>query len=371
MKTMKILLIIISVIITLAIAIFIWARYRVNNIKDTHNLESLIDERCKAFIGKNNINGLAIGVIKNGKVFTQCYGYAQKEKKILWQPNDVFEIGSISKVFTATLAQAAVNRGSLQWADKLEKFYPNAKKDATNLQQLVTHTSGYPRLANFFIDKMKLEENPYSTLSQKDLEEYIANPTEKKLPNNANYEYSNIGSGILGNVLEKASKNSYEQLLQSEICSKLNLKHTSTLINDATNYVQGYNEVGGANSLWDFPIFAGAGAIKSNLIDMVLFMQSFFDNKSNLFATHKQCMHPLSNFAQGKMATGWHVESTLKFLGMPDIIWHNGGTGGFSTYIGVLPKKQAALFIVVNKSTDKLDALAIKLMTSLDKISFK
>ena len=156
---MKIVLYVILGIIVLVIGILGYAYFKLNNIKDTRDLEKRIDKMSLSFIKKSHSPGLGIVVIKGDDVFIKGYGKRNVEQNLLVEPNTIFEIGSISKTFTTLLFQQFINEGKLNLNDPLVKFLPegvgNIPKDSVTLFHLATHTSGYPGIPEAILNQMK------------------------------------------------------------------------------------------------------------------------------------------------------------------------------------------------------------------------
>jgi serine-type D-Ala-D-Ala carboxypeptidase/endopeptidase len=384
MKKIKIIsLWIFGLILLLVLGFYAYLQYRghcLKNIKDTHDLEFQADSFCKNFIKKYNSAGLAIGIVKDGKVYMQGYGYADKDRKIRIDSNTIFEIGSISKVFTAEIAEIFYQRKMINWEDNIVKYFPENTRpkidDNTTLLNLITHTSGYPRLPEIWFPKLDEDTcNPYKALNIEDLSSYLKNPTEKTKPNKENIEYSNLGNGILGHILEWKTGKSFEELLQTEICTKLNMSNTSFKVKDESRFATGYDLKGIKTCHWDLPILYSAGAIRSNTSDMVKFMKANLNETelNSIFIATQQSIYS-KGIMQGKIGKGWQIED---FMGpksdLGDIIWHNGGTGGFNSFLGMLPEYNCGIILLSNQSLEnnKLDYLGFKLLTIIKSVSFK
>jgi serine-type D-Ala-D-Ala carboxypeptidase/endopeptidase len=381
-KALKITAWIIGIIVTIIIGFFLFILYRANcikNIKDTNDLEVKINERCDSFLRKHHSAGLAVGIIKNGRVYMQGFGFADLESKRLVDSSTIFEIGSISKVFTAEIAEILSQRKVINWNDNILNYFPQNVKpkidDHTTMLNLVTHTSGYPRLPETWFPILDKDTcNPYKSLKIEDLFSYLIDPKEKIKPDNNNCEYSNLGNGILGHIMEWKTGKSYEDLLQTEICNKLKLNNTSIKMIDMSMLATGYDMEGKKTCHWDFPILYSAGAIKSNTIDMVKFMQANLNQSelNSIFLATQKAQYS-KGIMQGKIAKGWQIDNFIGPISdLGNIVWHNGGTGGFSTYIGMLPEYNCGVIVMSNQSFEgEIDLLGFKLLTLTKCISFK
>ena len=225
-----------------------------------------------------------------------------------------------------------------------------------------------------FFPKIELDTcNPYSKLNLLDLEAYLKTPSEKNKPSTKSFGYSNLGNGLLGHILEWHTKKTYEQLLQQEICIKLDMKSTSIYSTDSPNYTTGYDESKTKTCHWDFPILYSAGAIKSNISDMSRFLYAHLHN--NYFSIIlKDCTKKISSDIQGHVGKGWMTETvSSKLMEINPIVWHNGGTGGYSSFMGMLPEDKIGVIILSNKADDNsiIDQLGFALLMTTAKCKMK
>lgn len=351
--------------------------YKLRHFKDTHDLQARVDKFCNKYIADGKSVGLCVGIIQGDTVYIKGYGYTDKTTRKVPDANTIFEIGSISKVFTAEMTQLLVEQGQLQWSDSISMHLPQGVKlpvaDSTTLQHLATHTSGFPRLPESWFSAMTNECDPYSTLTTQHLLDYLQHATDKRKPGPDAYDYSNLGMGLLGHILEWKTDKPYDSLLQTLICRPLGLTHTtSNYVVDTANFATGYDEQAKPTCHWQFPIIPGAGALRSDMNDMIRFLQANIRNSTALEQSLHRTQEPVAEYPGGQMGLGWHIDKTEgALLGVWDIIWHNGGTGGFRSYMGYDPATKRGIVVWANQSSDDLDVLAIKLMVFAAKVSLK
>jgi len=377
-KFFKITGIILLSIFLIGIGIFGYARYKLNNIEDTKNLQDLVDKNSEKLINNKRVMGFSLGLIKNNEIYIASYGFANLESRTKVDSATIFEIGSISKIFTTEIAQILVERNIISWQDDIVQYYPKEfipkNNDKTKLLHLATHTSGFESIPEFFENKMSESDcNPYQKLNIKHLYQYIKNPIGKVKPDTTSSDYSNLGNGLLGHILEWKTNKSYEDLLQIEICSKLKMKNTSLKVRDVTKFAYGYDADRKKTCYWELPILYSAGAIRSNITDMVKFMQANL-NKTSLNKTFKQTQKKIYKTSGGGIGTGWHIDSETNLItGVGEITWHNGGTGGFSSYLGMVPDKNIGIVILANQGdvNFEIESLSRKILLLAQKISMK
>jgi CubicO group peptidase (beta-lactamase class C family) len=201
---------------------------------------------------------------------------------------------------------------------------------------------------------------------------YLATYEEKKKPSPEGYEYSNLGMGLLGHILEWKTGKTYEALLQEYICRPLGMPSTSTVATDSNAFATGYDEKGNKTCHWALPVLYGAGVIKSNGVDMIKFLRANMGGSSALSQSFKRTQQPVTSFTGGKIAYGWHIDNISgKIFGLGSVIWHNGGTGGFRSYMGFAPEKNRGIIVMVNQPTEDFDDEAVKLLIRACTISLK
>lgn len=343
---------------------------------DAQKLQQATDSFCNGFILRGKSVGLSVAVIKDGMVYMHGYGFSDSETRHVPDENTMYEIASISKVFTASMAELMVEQGKLSWNDEVSRFFVKRgkplKDDHTTLMNLVSHTSGFPGLPEQFFPHMTNQCDPYKDLSFMDLYDYLENDTDKVAPDLKNYQYSNLGFMILAHILELRTGKFLNELLQEMICKPLNMEHTTENIFTGKDIAVPYDREGRRTCYWTMPALQGHGAVRSNVKDMVKFLQANMNGKTplakSLQNTHKQ----ITAFPSGGVCYGWHVDTTnLAQVGIKKVIFHNGQTGGFHTYMGFVPGTGAGVIVLANKSEPKVDRLALTLLANAVKIKEK
>ena len=330
----------------------------------TQKQSEIIFENAKIF---PNHTQISIAIIKDGKV--NYYGINNKNDTISTVNNkrSVFEIGSISKVFTSTILANFVIDEKINLNDNINGYLKTSFNNNTEISfiNLANHTSGLPRLpSNLDLTKVN-PENPYKEYREKELEEYLTKHLE--LLNKEKYQYSNLGAGLLGYTLSKIENTTYENLLQNKIFSKFNMYNSTSDINKIKgNLVKGLNNEGNDVPNWEFSVLAGAGAIFSTVEDLSQFAISQFDNSNKeLKLTRKKTFEVNENMDFG---LGWHI---LKSQSKNFWYWHNGGTGGYSSSMVIDENTKNGIIILSNVSAfnpnkGNIDKLCFKLMKTIE-----
>lgn len=372
---LKIVGIIVLLLIIVATGFFGYAWYRIKHVKDTHDLQAQADSMCTDFIQKKQAPGLCIGIIKGDVMYIKGFGDADTELKNVPDANTIFEIGSITKVFTAEMAQLLVDKGSLQWNDNILKYLPEEAKlpfdDSTTLFNLVTHTSGFPRLPFAILAKMANACDPYSTLTEEQFNDYLRHCTDKKKPDLKHYDYSNMSAALLARILEYRTGKDYETLLQELICGPLQMQSTSLYVKDSSRFATGYDEKGNKTCHWNIPVMYGCGAIRSDVGNMMRFLRAQMDEAAPLYPSFHKTHQQVEAIPAG-IGYGWHIDHLSGVMsGVFGIVWHNGGTGGFRTYMGFVPEKKTGIIVMANQASDGVDRLGIDLLIKAATTSFK
>ena len=352
-------------------------QHRYSTIPDTRDLPKRIDAMAAEYLGTRKNGGLVIGVIQRGKRFIRGYGRVNDTDRSPPDGATLFEIGSITKVFTAvTLAGMALD-GKVRLNDPISLYLP---KEVTNrqLQQitlghLATHTSGLPRLPENFDEVSKDDANPYLNYRATDLYDSL-NQAKPNQPPGKKSDYSNLGYGLLGHILELRAGKPYERLVEEWICLPLAMTNTAIHLTgeQKKRLSPGHNPKGEVVSNWDFDVLAAAGAFRSNADDLLAFVAA------NLTAAGSQISKSLQESHKkqfeswdGTIGLGWQITETMEGL---NIFWHNGGTGGYVSFIGFDPEHRTGMVILSNygdafAGDDSVDKMSFEILKLAAKVS--
>jgi serine-type D-Ala-D-Ala carboxypeptidase/endopeptidase len=296
--------------------------------------------------------GLVLGVLDHGqrKLFVAGTSGAPP---VALDGNTVFEIGSITKVFTASLLADMAARREVKLDDPVAKYLPSTVRMPSRngrqitLLDLATQSSGLPRMPSNFSPGD--ENNPYSDYTVQQMYAFLSG---YELPRDigAQYEYSNLGVGLLGHVLALRAGKSYEALLTERILKPLGMTDTRITLDAAgkARLARGHTATGVPTANWDLLTLAGAGALRSTVNDLLKFLAANLDTLSKplgpvLAATRfaRRDIDP-----QMKIGLNWHILTAFQ----RPLVWHNGGTGGYRSFIGIDPANQRAVVVLSNQS---------------------
>ncbi|WP_074407708.1 serine hydrolase [Aquimarina megaterium] len=344
-----------------------------NVINNLSSKDNLITREQSEIIFKNakkfpNHTQISIAIIKNGKVNYSGINKESDTISTIDNQKSVFEIGSISKVFTSTLLADFVIDRKVKLNENINDYLKTPLNNSTEISfiDLANHTSGLPRLpTNIDFTKVNLQ-NPYKEYKEKELKEYLTKYLQ--LSNKGEYQYSNLGVGLLGYTLSKIENDTFNNLLVKKIFSKYDMQNsTADIINIKGNLVRGLNNEGKEVPNWEFSVLAGAGAIFSTVEDLSQFAISQFD-----YSNKKLKLTRVKTFELNKnmdIGLGWHI---LKSQSENIWYWHNGGTGGYSSSMIIEEKSKNGIIILSNVSAfnpnmGNIDKLCFELMKTLEK----
>ncbi len=334
---------------------------------------------------------VAVGIIHNGEEYR--YGYTRENGQVREtdHENAIFEIGSITKTFTATLLMEQVEKGEMELDDPIQTYLPVSMKQpdyeghSITLKHLATHTSGLNPAPGSFLwpylkSKLFAPRNPYKYMKAKHYYRYLKGFKLDYIPGQE-WAYNNAAVALLGDLVARHQQSTWEELVREKLFEPLGMNDSYFRIGEAqeSRMVQGYNGKGKKNALWEMDFINPAGVIKSTPGDMMKWLKAHLGPPAELeyfTATHRNLdidIPPLEGHAMG---IGWvHkiVDDDTRFL------WHNGGTGGFHSFLGFDKAAPNGVFILTNFSQShpkmkndagksKVDALGFELLVLLKRV---
>ena len=304
--------------------------------------------------------GITIGVVQHGvrRIFT--YGIAK--------PDSVFEIGSITKTFTATILAQMVEQHTVRLDEPVRDLLPpNTVAKPANaeitLLDLSDQHSGLPRMPDNFHPADPA--NPYADYDPKLLYAFIA-AHGLALPANAPFGYSNLGVGLLGQALANRAAKPYPELLREQVLVPLSMADTTIALTSALRprLIQGYDDRFHPAHAWDLDALNGAGGIRSTAADMLTYLEAQLhpDKLSPTTPAGKTlpAAIALTHVLHAEVDPGEHIALNWFHIDSTGSFWHNGGTGGYSSFALFNPALDFAIIVLSNSGpgphsiTDKL-----------------
>lgn len=351
---------VILIIVMLAAAGFggyyAYGSYKINK------LSSMTFKEMLNYTTKDNKDAvITVGIIKNGKMIYDVYG---KNGIALPKEEHIYEIGSITKTFTTSLLCKAISEGRIGLDNSIDKYLSLKKKDYyPTIKRLVTHTSGYkgyyfekPMISNFLH-----KQNDFNGISREMLLERLGKINLEDA--DYSFKYSNFGISTVGVVLEQIYNKDYTPLMNDYISNDLGLANTkiSNGFGDLKNYWK-----------WsESDAYLPAGSILSNITDMMQYAQiQMREIPEYLSIAHETLAEVNASTASSEkmgiqidaVGAGWVLDKEN------NIVWHNGGTGNYNSYIGFDKKNQIGVVILSNLPPDyriPATVMGIEILTSL------
>lgn len=330
------------------------------------DMDKQVDEIARPYIQKLNTVGLSIGILKNGQISTYNYGETARGNKQLPTANTIFEIGSVTKTFTAALLSWYANEGKVKLTDPVTKYLPDSVKanpalNGITLLQLSNHTSGLARIPENLQFDSAGAANPYKNYTKKLLFAYLKTCKLNSRPGEQ-YAYSNLGVGLLGTVLSQVSGKTFDQMVQEIICAPLGMKNTVQHLSalQQTGFTKVYSQYGDPTVPWDFSALAACGALRSTVNDLLVYARANMNNGADRLGKALAQTHEVTYSKDTKIGLGWHII----VVDGADYIFHNGGTYGSSSFLAFNAEKKLAVVILSN-SAESTDAIGTGLIKKL------
>lgn len=328
------------------IALFLCTAFIISGItiygrRQMNKIPGLTFEEALEYTTKDNPDAvITVGVIDNGQISYKVYGGNGNE---LPAELHTYEIGSLTKTFTAALVNRALTEGKINTESTVDCYLPLPDgNEYPTIKELLTHTSGYksyyferPMISNFFGGR-----NAFYGISKEMVLEKAGNLNMDD--ESRRFVYSNFGYAVLGLVLEEVYDTDYTSLVNGFAQNELGLSGTKISDKD-----------GDLGNYWDWmdtDAYLSAGAITSNISDMLLYAQMQLE-RHPYFAECHNVIGPIDASTEEYKSMGIHMDG----IGMSwiidsenGIIWHNGGTGNYNSYLGFQPETGTAVVVLSN-----------------------
>lgn len=318
-------------------------------------LEEAVQTEANKLFKHKLTHGLVIGILKDDRVHVQGFGAVDLHVAKAPDRDTLYQIGSLTKLFTVATYQVLCDEGALApddtLADLIGDDVPLSPSVAgITLDQLASHRSGLPRIPRSLAQSEMSFHDPEHGPNRDDILSYLVSADGVKRP--GKFRYSNYGMGLLGHVMELKTGRPLDELVFEHVLSPLGMvssgfgrpPHGDAVL--ATGYFPDDEAVG----FLPFTALGGAGAMYSTMGDLMLFAQANFDPVSPLHTSLVAMQTPLPA-KQG--AKGWLEPGFLeKAAGNKGALWHNGSVGGFASYISIDPERRIAVVMLSNKTMD-------------------
>jgi CubicO group peptidase (beta-lactamase class C family) len=335
---------------------------RTDNPKLTQT-DRLVDDVFQPYFSKRASAGASIAIIDGSKVSRYHYGETRKGSDRLPDNETLYEIGSITKTFTAATLVYWCDQKGIDINTPIKNYLPpglspHLALNGTDVtfRQLLNHTSGIRQLPSGFPNNT----DPYNGLDSNYLFNYISNnvvltktpgtlpATEQEAYNN----YSNLAYSLPGLLLEHNERTGLQAVMQNALFNEYGMASTSfSAIENSSNRAYPHNNANNA-SYWHLTGFQSAGGLKSNLNDLIRYVEAQLSasNATAFGSAMLRCQTPtVAIGGKNIYALGWecYYTTTGKMLIVKD-----GGTGGFTSFIAFDRPSQKAIIALFNNATD-------------------
>ena len=327
--------------------------------------------------------GVVVVVVSKGKREIVGLGkVSSKGGESVPDENTLFEIGSITKAFTGTLLARLTLLGKVRPDDPVNKYLPENLRLPSrdhrdvSLLHLATHTGGIPVQPvslPFYALTSSNPSDPYAEFGPDRLSKTLK-ALKPDHPFGSRFRYSNLGVGVLGHALAGANgSQSFEEALAQQVLQPLGMPDTVLKPASAKigNLAVGHSKAGKVASGWTFATLEACGGLRSNGKDMAIFLESAGSMRETI----------LKNAFEMAQRPWRETGSTDKFVGFcwmrqkspggdATLIWHNGGTGGYRSFLGFIPESNIGV-VVLSNSAHSVDALALSILRELERTAME
>ncbi|MGM1064853.1 serine hydrolase domain-containing protein [Saccharothrix sp. Mg75] len=248
-----------------------------------------------------------------------------------------FEIGSLTKTFTALLLADAVVRGEVRHDDPVDRHLSTRLGQGVTLERLATHTSGLPRLPPGLLRAAlpAWRTNPYRDFGPAAM---AAALRRTRVRRDHRVRYSNFGGAVLGEALAAAAGRRYEDLVVERICRPLGLPDTGfAAAPQATGHLRGR-----PRPPWEMPGMPAAGGLRSSARDLLAYLTALLERRTP--AAVDVSTPRVARSATEHLCLVWN----LRHRPGHDLVFHSGGTRGFTAFAGFSPQRRTALVTLTN-----------------------
>lgn len=318
-----------------------------SEIDETLDIENFVHEQLE----KHKIPSIAVGVVKDGKVvFSKSFGHANVAHKVLANENTVYQLGSVTKLYTGHLLAKLIEQERIELTDTLGKFFPKQVKfpksptgQVVTIKDIATHSSEFPR---YPINLERVDPHPIRGYSKDDMYRGI-NAVSIDTIIGTRYNYSNFGYGVLGTAMENVMRKRLSELMTEHIFSEYDMHSTSLVLMDQiqTHLATPYLEVSPYKETepWNMESLAAAGNLFSSIKDVNTFMLQLMkvNAVNNIQQTAYFKINDTWSYGLGCFIVNSEKRSTK-------VIYHGGDIDGYASSLSVYPEHQLGIAILTN-----------------------
>jgi CubicO group peptidase (beta-lactamase class C family) len=328
------------------------------------SLAAAVDVLARQQMQQYGIPAMTVALAKQGTIlYTQAYGVSSLASQTPAQPSTIFEIGSITKQFTAALILQLVEQGKLQVDDSMASYLPQYGFPSTiTIRMLLNHTSGLADFTNFpqLGDWVKLGV-PEATVLQ------AVSKAGLQFQPGTQYSYSNSNFFALGTIIEDLTNQSYAANLRQYIFQPLSLSSTYYELPPADFAATGYTNNGSGlvpAIVWDRSAAFAAGALSSNVYDLVTWDNALISGRVVTATSFQQMMTP-NGFDIDSEGDSYGFGLAIGKYNGRQVIWHAGQIGGFYTENVVFPDDGFTLVVLTSDQDIDTDPFVFRILNTV------
>jgi CubicO group peptidase (beta-lactamase class C family) len=338
--------------------------------------DATVQQMLQQIVNRHKVSGIVVGLLdERGTRRVIAHGNPGSGA-LPFDSDSVFELGSMTKVFTGILLADMVRRGEVELADSVGDLLPReVRVPARNgkvitLLDLTTHFSGLPFMPT---NLARSERGPFGDYTVRDLYEFMSSYELPRDPGDA-FEYSNVAVGLLGHALSLRARMTYEALVTDRILRRLAMTNTAVTFTPwmKNHLVQGHNREGKPVPNWNFPALPGMGGLRSTMNDMLAFAAANLSSEETDLTMAMRDSHRglrqisgdpkypgmPSALKQGRIGFNWFISRP----GERRIIWTVGLTAGYSTFLGLDVEARRAVVVLTNTGLNNIDYVGFHLL---------
>ena len=319
----------------------------------TLSAETSIQQALQQRVDRELNQAIIVGISSpQGQRFISAGSYAQDDPRKV-NEHTLFEIGGITKLFTATATSDLIIQHKLRWKTPVATLLPPEaqgegwRKAGINIHMLATHSSGLPS------HPINLNSsNPQNPFAEYDVDMLYKGLQQSPLTYRPGhfYRYSELGYGILGHILERRTGQTYEQVVETHVTRPLGMRDTTITLNQQQQrrLAPGHQGIS-TTTPTTFNALTGAGGLHSNAQDLLRFLKAQMGqlktSKTPAISTTQAQLMPTGG-KDSMVGYAWQIS----LVDGEPVYWHNGQTQGYSAFVGFNPSRQIGVVVLSNSS---------------------
>ena len=316
------------------------------------SIEEKMDQVMNAFVSQKKFNGSVLVAQKGRVMYEHGFGYRNAEQKLANDANSIFQIGSITKQFTAAVIMQLKQENKLKLDQSLEQYFPGFPNgNSITIEHLLTHTSG---LHNYTDDSVIMNNDVSRSYTQEELL-HIFKTYKPDFDPGTKWNYSNTAYSLLGYIIQKIESKPYEMVVRERILDPLGMRNSGfnfTHLNHPDK-TKGYFTLQPGivkAPVVDSTLSYAAGALYSTIGDLYKWERAIYSNRILKPESWKAVFTPFKN----SYGYGWFIDSLYNL----PVTSHSGGIHGYTSYILRFPLQELTVIVLDNTSSRSIVKMA-------------